>query len=82
MQEKGLPAIDNPKFYIPSYAVAARKKYLKRLGKFAAEEYSDFILKLLCDELNLNRKAELDIRRLFTFGDAYLTIPLMHVCED
>jgi hypothetical protein len=32
--------------------------------------------------MNLNKKADLDIKKLFVFGDAYITIPLMHICED
>lgn len=39
-------------------------------------------MKLICDELNLNKKAEIDVKKIFNFGDAYITIPLMHICED
>jgi hypothetical protein len=55
LQEKGV-SLENYKFYIPSYVAQTRKKYLKRLSKLNAEEYTDFFLKLICDELNLNRK--------------------------
>jgi hypothetical protein len=56
LQERGLPNIENYNFYIPSYVAQTRKKYLKRLTKFASEEYTDFFLKLICDEINLNKR--------------------------
>lgn len=59
-----------------------RKKYMKKLAKFAPEEYTEFFLKLICDEVNKNKKPELEMKKLFIYGDAYITIPLMHICED
>jgi len=32
--------------------------------------------------MNMNKKPEIDLKKLYVYGDAFFTIPLMHVCED
>ena len=56
IRDKGVPLVSNFKFYIPSYLPNARKRYLRRLKRFNPQEYTDFFLKLACDELSLGRK--------------------------
>ena len=68
------------KFYIPSYVSTTRKRFLKKLIKFNPESYINFFLKLTCDELNLSKKPELDLKKMMAFGDAFYTIPLINIC--
>jgi hypothetical protein len=67
---------------LPSYVNQTRKRFIKKLNKFNPDDYVDFFLKLTCDEINLNKKAELDLKKMISYGDAYFTIPLMNLCED
>ena len=30
--------------------------------------------------MNLNKKPELDLKKMMNFGDAFYTIPLMNIC--
>ena len=32
--------------------------------------------------MNLNKKAQIDLKKILVYGDAYITIPLLHICED
>jgi hypothetical protein len=59
-----------------------RKKFVKRLKKFNESEYVDFVIRIICEEINLNKKPEIDLKKILIYGDAYITVPLMHVCED
>ena len=80
--EKGVQPIESYKFYLPSYVNQTRKRFLKKLNKFNPDNYVDFCLKLTCDEINLNKKPELDLKKMIAYGDAFYTIPLMNICED
>lgn len=55
---------------------------MKKLSRFNADEYVEYFLKLICDEMNMNKKPDLEMKKLFLYGDAFITIPLMHICED
>ena len=55
---------------------------MKKLQKFNPEDSVDFFLRLTCDEINLNKKPELDLKKMMAFGDAYYTIPLLNICEE
>ena len=70
------------KFYLSSYEEKTRKIYLKKLNKFIPEDYANFYLGMICDEINHDKVPELDMKKMISFADAYFTIPLMHICEE
>jgi hypothetical protein len=37
---------------------------------------------MICEELNLNKKPEIDLKKMMTYGDAFVTIPIMNICEE
>jgi hypothetical protein len=59
-----------------------RKKYLKKLKHFSPEPYISFVISEYLEEINLNKKCDLDLKKLLMFGDPYLTSTIVEIIEE
>ncbi len=58
-----------------------RKKFIKKLKNFAPESYISFLISEYLKEINLNKKCDLDIKKLLIFGDSFLTSTMVEIIE-
>jgi len=55
---------------------------MKKLKHLSPEPYISFIISEYLEEINLNKKSDLDIKKLLLFGDAFLTSTIVEIIEE
>lgn len=59
-----------------------RKKFIKKLKHLSPEPYISFIVSEYLEEINLNKKCDLDVKKLLLFGDSFLTSTIVEIIEE